>query len=204
MSKHKEYLDVQIKMTIENLKEMKKKYIRDAHESRMNDAIDVFIDFCDKNKPVLDVGCRNGQFLSIMKKRGFNGAIEGIECCPVACEEAEKNGIIVWQGDAHELDKFVSSNCYGTVVLSHVLEHTINPKLVLNQIYKVMEKNGILFIEVPIEPIPEKIPTPWAHYYTFQSEDQLYDLMKGIDFELVKIINDKIKNKWLRTVWKKK
>lgn len=201
---HKNYLDVQIKMTKENLEEMKKKYIADAHRSRMNDAIKVFKEFCDKTKPVLDVGCRDGGFLNEMKKNGFSGTLEGIECCVEAVNEANKiDGITVWEGDVHKLTMYLPSKYYGTVVLSHVLEHTVDPKRVLNNIYEVMETGGILFIEVPIEPKPEKVPTPWAHYYTFQSEDQLDVLMEGINFELVRIVKDERKNKWLRTVWMK-
>lgn len=195
-----EYNSVQRKMTISNLEEMKKDYIRQAHKSRMSEALGFFDKYTNKDLLVLDVGCRNGDYITVMKSRGYLHC-RGIDISEEAINEARKQGHDCLVGDAHTI-KFNKE--FGTVLLSHVLEHTYKPYAVLESISKSLVTDGRLLIEIPLEPEPKEIPTPWAHYYTFQSEQDLFDLVKQVEgLELVSYIKDTKKNKWVRAVYRR-
>ena len=130
-----------------------------------------FIEKFKKSGKILDIGCGIGLFLYVAKKRNW---IEfGLEPSKFAFNFA-KNNLQLNVINSDELDKF-SNGFFNVIVLNHVLEHIGNPFSMLKQIYKKLEKHGILIIGVPnINGVFPRIQKknwpslrPHSHYYQF-------------------------------------
>ncbi|MFA5129332.1 MAG: class I SAM-dependent methyltransferase [Patescibacteria group bacterium] len=92
--------------------------------------------------PVLDVGCGDGFFLSLLRKRGIESW--GVDISPVAVSNCQSNGLdaIVCDFEAGALpDRFAR-----TCVILDVLEHMYDPKPILQALH---EKVETLIISVP-------------------------------------------------------
>ncbi|MFX1592158.1 MAG: class I SAM-dependent methyltransferase, partial [Promethearchaeota archaeon] len=94
---------------------------------------------------ILDIGCGLGLFLYLAKKRGWE--VSGIEISKFASNFA-KNKLKLNVINSDNLDIF-QDNFFDVIVVNHVLEHIKNPLLILRQIEKKLNINGILFIGVP-------------------------------------------------------
>ena len=106
--------------------------------------------FIDKYFPkpcrVLEVGAGSGDFLSLLKKRGYD--TYGIDLSERAVGQAKKN---------YNLDLFCGTlddakfddNHFDVVVMYHVLEHLEDPMSLLNEVNRVLKPKGILLAEVP-------------------------------------------------------
>ena len=104
-----------------------------------------------KDKCFLDVGCRDGYSLEIVKHHGFK-TVKGVELTKFYVDKAKKLGRNVVQGDIHNLK--IKSNSYDLVFCRHVIEHTHNPFKALKELYRVLKPEGFLFISFPTEIIP--------------------------------------------------
>ena len=98
------------------------------------------------NASFLDIGAATGEVVKIANEIGFNA--EGVELSDYAIETAkEKNNIILQKKKINEL----SSDKYNIVHMNHVFEHLENPIEEIKNIRKIMKKNGILYIEIPLQ-----------------------------------------------------
>ncbi len=86
------------------------------------------------------------------------------------------------------------SKKYDLIVCSHVLEHVPYPSLVLDDIYKSMAMNSILYIEVPFENLMYmdnvKLPESkkyWHEHINFFSETSLKILIKKAGINVIKL-----------------
>jgi len=197
----KDYIETQTDITKSNLKEIENHSIKEAHRYRQNNAMDFFEKYALKDYPILDIGCRDGGYMKILIKRGFL-EILGIDCSEEAIDIAQKQGYFCIVGDAHSLSKKCRYNFFGTVLASHVLEHCHDVNKVIDEIYRVLMINGRLLIEIPLEKIPDSIPTIWGHYTTFQSPNDFKNLIDN-RFKFIDERLDNIKNKWYRVVYEK-
>lgn len=95
---------------------------------------------------ILDVGSGKGLFLSVMKELGFESF--GVEFSPMAADFASKTyGVNVFHGELEQA-KF-SNEYFDLVTMWHVLEHLLNPFESLQEIFRILKKNGLLVIAVP-------------------------------------------------------
>ena len=91
---------------------------------------------------VLDIGCGNGEFLNIYKKFGKKTFF------------TEFGEDLIYQlKQKHEFIesemKPVSKKKFDLVILSEVIEHTNDPKSLINSISKLQNKNGLIYITTP-------------------------------------------------------
>ena len=93
---------------------------------------------------LLDVGCNEGRGLEFYKKHGYSA--EGLELNSKAAEIARNKGFKVY---GSTLESFISDNKYDVVVLSNVLEHSLNPLSMLEHIHKLLNSNGQVWISCP-------------------------------------------------------
>lgn len=99
---------------------------------------------------LLDIGCGEGFALSFFKKLGW--AVTGIEYTDYACNnfnpDCSKNIIT---GDVQQsLQELIDSGKkFHLIWLDNVLEHVLDPFLLLTQLSSILEDNGALIVDVP-------------------------------------------------------
>jgi 2-polyprenyl-3-methyl-5-hydroxy-6-metoxy-1,4-benzoquinol methylase len=95
---------------------------------------------------LLDVGSGNGQFLALMRNKGWD--IEGQEVDPKAAETALKTyGINVKIGELKSIG--YSCDNFDAVVMSHVIEHVHDPIETLNECRRILKPGGTLVLVTP-------------------------------------------------------
>jgi SAM-dependent methyltransferase len=93
---------------------------------------------------LLDIGCNEGRGLRIYSRNGFQ--VEGLELNEIAAEVARKAGFSVHTLPLEEFDR---ASSYDVVVLSNVLEHSLDPRGMLSDIRRVLMKGGKIWISCP-------------------------------------------------------
>ena len=104
-----------------------------------------------KGKKVLELGCGRGDFLLECHKEGLDiiGVDINSEYIKISEEKIKKSGfephIILAKGEELPFkdDYFDFINC------AQVLEHTNNPEGVLKECYRILKKDGCLFVTIP-------------------------------------------------------
>ncbi|HNR19818.1 MAG TPA: methyltransferase domain-containing protein [Bacteroidia bacterium] len=122
-----------------------------SHSKKMNnfqiEQAEFFIDkFNLANKNVLEVGCGDGNFLSVLKERKVNAF--GNEPSTPFRELALKRGLEV---DEYFVDeKYMHPNApFDAVISREVMEHVPEPIEFLKNIRRVLKPEGVALIEVP-------------------------------------------------------
>jgi SAM-dependent methyltransferase len=92
--------------------------------------------------PVLDVGCGDGFFLNLLRKKGIESW--GVDISPIAVESCQKNGLdaVICDFEAGELP----DRSARTGVILDVLEHMYDPKPILQALHAKAET---LIVSVP-------------------------------------------------------
>jgi len=99
---------------------------------------------------LLDVGSFAGKLMTVAKEKGYPP--EGIEINPkLANYSREKLGFTVYCGEFQKIE--VPSNHYEVVTIIDVLEHLVDPKVVLVNLSKSMKEGALLVIKVPYYPM---------------------------------------------------
>ena len=96
---------------------------------------------------VLDVGCGIGDLLSTPLSKGFQcyGADLSTHVLRIARSNVRNADLV--QADARFLP--FRSNSFGLILCSEVLEHIHREDQVVNEIHRVLERNGIAIVTVP-------------------------------------------------------
>ena len=104
---------------------------------------------------VVDVGCGNGQFISLLSQMGY--AAIGIEPEGGSYERASIiDGIRVIRGDATMLAEIQGS--VDIITMWHVFEHLPDPQIITALVGEKLKKGGLFFISLPnIESLQAKI-----------------------------------------------
>lgn len=107
-----------------------------------------FHTFESSNSPtrqrLLDVGCNEGRGLERHRAYGFEA--EGLELNRTAAERARGRGFTVHTVPLAELN---TDNPFDIVVLSNVIEHSLDPRSMLKDIWRILKPNGEIWISVP-------------------------------------------------------
>jgi SAM-dependent methyltransferase len=102
--------------------------------------------FVNIEKPkLLDIGCGTGDRLDVFRKKGF--VASGIEPSSSAEYAKKKLNLNVVQTDIFKAN--LPSSSVDIITLYHVLEHTHDPRRVLQEIRRILKQNGFLIIQVP-------------------------------------------------------
>lgn len=154
-------------------------------------AIDGDISFHRKSGSgsLLDVGCNEGRGLEFYQNHGFSP--EGLELNRNAAEIARAKGFTV---HGSTLEGFSAKKKYDVVVLSNVLEHSLNPSFMLQHIHRLLNPNGQVWISCPNSQswlrsvfgrywINWHVPFHIVHF----SPDTLRGVLKKSQFEIVKM-----------------
>ncbi|QQE11762.1 class I SAM-dependent methyltransferase [Planctomycetota bacterium] len=99
-------------------------------------------------KSCCDVGCGGGGSLIRMRDGGIEELV-GIDPDPDARESVKENGFEVYSGTAEELPAEIEGRRFDMVLMTHVLEHTVDPVAALKSLQSLVSDDGLLVIEVP-------------------------------------------------------
>lgn len=198
----KNYIIINNEVTIKSLKERyNDKNILNAHKNRHKDEYQIFKKYVKKENSVLDVGCKDALWLDLLKQNGFTNLV-GVDACEEAAAIVKKKGFGVYIGDVMNM-KFIKDNSFNAITALHVLEHVPNPEKVVNEIFRILTKNGIVFVEIPTQEYQK--PELWGHFNCFLKKDEINELFDEFRFELLEIdsMKEKSKTPWHRYIFRK-
>ena len=138
--------------------------------------------YFDKKKTIFEIGVKRGDLFDVLKKYGFEKFC-GIDVSDVAIKLLRKKGYKGWVMDAQNLSRFKDGATF-SVIMSHVLEHCPDVQLVSDNVHRMLEQNGILYVEVPKQ-AKEPVPTKWGHYYCFDSHNDLMNFFPSEKWKLL-------------------
>jgi 2-polyprenyl-3-methyl-5-hydroxy-6-metoxy-1,4-benzoquinol methylase len=98
---------------------------------------------------ILDIGCATGKLGEDIMQMKNPGSYVGIEVVPSIAEIAKKRLTKVYVGRAEEVLTRLKSNSFDWVIMADSLEHTIDPWSILEQVNRVLNKDGHLLISLP-------------------------------------------------------
>lgn len=142
---------------------------------------------------VLDVGCDMGFFLEAAKLDGF-AEVHGIEPNPQARRIAEKiDGAILsshfFEATAYPPDHF------DLITLIHVLDHLVDPRIVLKHALVNLQSGGLLVAVVHnvdsllFRLLGEKFPIFNLYHHYFFSKNTLALLFRAQGYEVIKVVS---------------
>lgn len=94
---------------------------------------------------ILDFGCGDGSFLSALKNKRLQKS--GLEINTEGQEICRRKGIKVYGGEISQIN--FGQEKFDVITTWHVLEHLEDPNAVLQDISKILRKNGKLIIQTP-------------------------------------------------------
>jgi 2-polyprenyl-3-methyl-5-hydroxy-6-metoxy-1,4-benzoquinol methylase len=97
-----------------------------------------------KSRNILDVGSSAGIFLTEAKGRGWN--VFGLEVDPEIVNHCQAKGITMHLGS---LQTFQTSQLFGAITSFEVIEHVNTPKQDTQDIYRLLEPGGVVYITTP-------------------------------------------------------
>jgi 2-polyprenyl-3-methyl-5-hydroxy-6-metoxy-1,4-benzoquinol methylase len=159
---------------------------------------------CKPGGKILDIGCGDGKALLKLKEEGWE--TYGVEISDLAAEYVrEKYGLNVFTGiveDAGFEDEF-----FDAIILSHVIEHLSDPKTTLNEVNRILKKDGMLIISAPNANSFEakhfkKYWVGWdlpRHFYHFTPKT-ITSLLDKIGFDVMEIKYDNNPNNILSSL----
>jgi SAM-dependent methyltransferase len=135
--------------------------------------------FISKDDIFLDYGCGLGLFLSNLKS--FKNCM-GCDINEYFVNHCLLKNLKVKKVEIHKKIVF-PGNFFDVILMDNVLEHIENPKFIINDLKRVLKKNGLIILGVPgIKGF--RSDSDHKFYY---DEIQLISLAKSSGFSLVKI-----------------
>jgi SAM-dependent methyltransferase len=160
----------------------------------------------DKGR-ILDVGCFNGYFLDEARKNGWD--VYGVEPTAPAATYAKdelklKNVMSCTLKEANYPD-----NYFDVVTLYHVMEHLPIPSNVLQEITRIIKKEGLLVVEVPncnfwMKLMKSKFRYLQPDHYWYFTRKTLFRILRNTGFEPFKfqhvgktVVLDSMLKRWV-------
>ena len=152
-----------------------------------------------KTSSILDVGCGVGILLQEMNMWGFKN-LTGIDPF-IEKDIFYSSGLKIFKQDA-----FTHIGNYDFIMLHHSFEHMDNPRLILEQLYKMLNPNGVLLIRIPVSDsfAFRKYGSNWfqidapRHFYLHTTRSMVL-LSKNAGFILKEIVYDSTKEQFIES-----
>lgn len=164
--------------------------LRKRHTRQINFLLED--DRVTKKTEILDIGCAEGLFLKRLGEKIDSKHLYGVDISEKAIDHLNTyyNNISGYVEDFHNLS--FSNKSFDIITCNHTLEHSPNPEQVLSEIYRLLKKNGIVLIEVPIEGKEKEVGKGGGHYCSF-TDDSFIELVNEY-FKVLKSKNIILKN----------
>lgn len=131
---------------------------------------------------VLDVGCGTGAVMQFLIKKNFE--THGIDPSEEALKYCAFKGLSVKKSSAEEID--FPENSFDIVFALDVLEHLENPELAVEEIRRVLKKNGVFIMTVPAHQWLWSYHDEALHHQKRYNKKDIINLLDK-KFEIVKI-----------------
>jgi len=160
-----------------------------------------------KKSIVLDIGSNDGTCLMNFKKKGMN--VLGIDPAKKPCQIAKSKGINSLNNffDKHTLKKVLKSHGKIDFVTSHnTLAHVENLKLIFQNIYQVLKKDGYFCFEIGYfkEVLKNNyFDTIYHEHLDYHHANPLVNFLVNLGFSIVDVNKVKIQGGSLRILCKK-
>lgn len=162
--------------------------------------IDIALKLLESGDKLLDIGCGDGT-LGYYAKTKYK-EVYGVDISEKALDIAKNRGVITFKVDLNKDRLPFPDDYFDAVTCLDVLEHVIDPRILIKEIRRVLKRRGILIISTPnirywkyilTLVLRGKFPKTstdtelWdgghLHYFTFKDVE---DLLITYDFEIVK------------------
>ena len=170
---------------------LKKKFRKQQEIKKISREIKIFNDlkkYITKKSKIIEIGCGNGANLMILKGKGFNSLV-GIEPAIECFKNLKKiENIKFFNQSLFEFtSKFDNKEKFDCVILSHILEHFVEPDKELKTIASLIKSGSILYILVPCIYEPKNPFSQFCIPHTFYfSEVTLKTLLEKSGFLIKK------------------
>lgn len=127
-----------------------------------------------EHESVVDIGCGDGGLFSLIKK---NAKYTGIDISPTQLKafksslKSTNSSPILIEADASNLS--LKDNSFDVAIVCDVLEHVIDPLVVMREIKRVVKKGGYVIIGIPNENLLELVRLI-ALRFPLRSPDHIY------------------------------
>jgi len=158
-----------------------------SFERRTNEMLNSIEEYIKPGK-MLDIGCSLGTLLKVAKGRGWETT--GIELArEVSKYSHEKYGLDIYTSDLLELG--LKENSFDCITMVHVLEHLTNLHEYMNEVYRLLKPDAILYIRVPnLNSLKYKLAGQYyflhvSEHISFFSIDSLSQLLRMNGFTIL-------------------
>ena len=128
---------------------MLEKYFRYLYNNVVSESRKKFMELLDTTaKSFLDLGCWDGANTVRYGKKIHTKNLYGIEIEKSKAKIASEKGVSVKISDLNNKFPF-KDNSMDVIVANHVIEHLTQTELFMNEIYRVLRKNGYAIIATP-------------------------------------------------------
>ena len=131
-----------------NLYNKKEKRLDLSNNPRIQIMSDIVNELNLKGKNILDIGCYDGTFLSLIKNRNNN--FYGIDASKYGIREALKKKIkakLFFFDDRTKIP--FRSGFFDLIIAGEIIEHIYDTDFFLEEIYRLLKKDGFLLISTP-------------------------------------------------------
>jgi 2-polyprenyl-3-methyl-5-hydroxy-6-metoxy-1,4-benzoquinol methylase len=163
----------------------------EGRERTFTKCLDLIERYIPQKGKIFDIGTAGGSFLGVANKRGWN--VTGCEPSKWLAEWGSRHyNITIHPGTVFDLN--LKEGSFDVVTLWDVLEHTPDPKAVLQECRRILKPGGILVVNYPDigSSIARLMGRKWVfllsvHLYYFTSHT-IRDMLKtsGFDIEMRK------------------
>lgn len=119
-----------------------------AQSDRIRIMASIVDGFNFQNKNILDIGCYDGTFLSLIKNRSNN--FFGLEASDWGVKESEKKGLEVEQYFFDDKSPIpYADNFFDVIAAGEIIEHIYDTDYFLEEIRRILKPNGKLILSTP-------------------------------------------------------
>ncbi len=165
-----------------NLKKIEKYYTKrwENKQRPLDMAYVNYIIYKFKKGKILDVGCGFGELIAVLREFGFE--VYGLVATKYETDECKRKGLNVIQHDASK--KYPYKDSYFDHVISiGSIEHIPDWSNSLNEMHRVLKKNGNLLIETPNHSIFRKSKK-------FKENKKDFDIVHIKEFDYEELITE--------------
>ena len=152
--------------------------------ARYEVSIDIIIKHCSGANIIIDIGCGDGVFTTMLAERYGEGTIKGFDYDDTAIKLAKEmtrskclSNLLFVKGNAFDQIKNAD-----LITATDVIEHIVMPERFMEDSYKSLKSNGYLFLSTPVK--SNEMPADKYHIREFEFKE-LKDFTMSFGFTVI-------------------